>query len=258
MATALVTGASSGIGLAFARELARRGHDLVLVARTEERLRALAADLGDRHGTRCEVLVADLVDRDDLHRVADRVSDPQAPVDLVVNNAGYGLRTDFLRTPVEQEEHHLLLHTRAVLVLSQAAALAMRARGCGAIVNVSSVASFVSMGTYSAAKAWCTTFTEGLAAELAGTGVTATALCPGFTHTEFHERAAMNMSHLPEAAWLDADRLVRDCLDDVARGAVVSVPGPLYKGLVGVVQLAPRGLVRRVSAQLAHGRRTRR
>ena len=145
-----------------------------------------------------------------------------------------------------------------MLVVSQAAALAMRERGRGAIVNVSSVASFVQMGTYSAAKAWCTTFTEGLANELQGTGVTATALCPGFTHTEFHQRASMNMSHLPDAAWLDADRLVQDCLDDVARGRALSVPGGVYKAVVGIVQVAPRGIVRRVSGRLASGRRTAR
>lgn len=251
MAVALVTGASSGIGLAFARELACRGHDLVLVARSADRLAEVADDLADLHGTRCEVLTADLTDRAELQRVADRLADPARPVDLLVNNAGYGLRTSFLQTPVEREEHHLALHTRAVLVLSHAAALAMRERGRGAIVNVSSVAGFVQMGTYSAAKAWCTTFTEGLAAELRGTGVTATALCPGFTHTEFHERAEMSMSHLPEVAWLDADRLVQDCLDDVARGRVVSVPGPLYQGLVGAAQVLPRGVLRRVSAVLA-------
>ena len=258
MATALVTGASAGIGLAFVRELACRGHDLVLVARNRDRLQEVADDLRDLHGTSCEILVADVAERDQLQRVADRVADQARPVDLVVNNAGYGLKTDFLRTPIEREEHHLMIHTREVLVVSQAAALAMRERGRGAVVNVSSVASFVQMGTYSAAKAWCTTFTEGLANELQGTGVTATALCPGFTHTEFHQRASMNMSHLPDAAWLDADRLVQDCLDDVARGRALSVPGGVYKAVVGIVQVAPRGIVRRVSGRLASGRRTAR
>ncbi|MCH8611862.1 SDR family NAD(P)-dependent oxidoreductase [Arsenicicoccus dermatophilus] len=255
MAIALVTGASAGIGQAFARELACRGHDLVLVARAQDRLQGLADELCELHGTTCEVLPADLTDRAELQRVADRLADQERPVDLLVNNAGYGMKTSFLKTPIEAEEHHLLLHTRAVLVLSQAAAVSMVARGRGAIVNVSSVASFVAMGTYSAAKAWTTTFTEALAMELRGTGVTATALCPGFTHTEFHDRAQMDMSLLPEAAWLDADRLVQDCLDDVARGRVVSVPGALYKGLVGSLQVLPRGLVRSVSMHLATRRR---
>lgn len=258
MAVALVTGASSGIGTAFARELASRGHDLVLVARAEDRLAALASDLGRAHGVAVEVLPADLTDRAALQRVADRLGEVARPVDLLVNNAGYGLASDFLDTPVEREEHHLALHTRAVLVLSHAAACAMRDRGRGAIVNVSSVASFVQMGTYSAAKAWCTTFTEGLAADLAGTGVTATALCPGLTRTEFHDRASMDMTWLPEVGWLDADRLVRDCLADVARGRAVSVPGGVYKTLIGAVQVLPRPLVRRVSARLARDRRTRR
>ena len=130
---------------------------------------------------------------------------------------------------------------RAVLVLSHAAALPMRARGHGAIVNVSSVAGFVPMGTYSAAKAWCTAFTEVLAGELAGSGVTATALCPGFTHTELHARADLDMSRLPDFLWLDADRLVRDCLDDVSAGKVVSVPGCAVQGAGRSAAGAARG-----------------
>jgi hypothetical protein len=131
-----------------------------------------------------------------------------------------------------------------VLVLSHAAARAMRERGHGAVVNVSSVAGQISSGTYSAVKSFVTVFTEGLSAELAGTGVTATALLPGFTRTEFHQRARLNMSRLPKFMWLDADRLVADCLDDVAKGRVVSVPGPQYKAIVAALRFAPRSVVR--------------
>ena len=133
----------------------------------------------------------------------------------------------------------------------------MKTRGQGAIINVSSVASFVAMGSYSAAKAWVTVFSESLATELAGTGVKVMALCPGFTHTEFHQRAEMNMSKLPDALWLDADQLVTDALADLDRGRVVSVPGTAYKVLVGALNVVPRGLARSVSGGLASRRRPR-
>jgi NAD(P)-dependent dehydrogenase (short-subunit alcohol dehydrogenase family) len=134
--------------------------------------------------------------------------------------------------------------TRAVLVLSHAAAKSMVGRGSGAVVNVSSVAGWLASGTYSAAKSWVTVFTEGLSTELAGTGVTATALCPGFTRTEFQLRAGIGTPG-PRFLWLDATRLVRDCLDDVDRGRVVSVPGAQYKAIAALLHVAPRTLLRR-------------
>ncbi len=257
MPTALVTGATAGIGLEFARQLAERGHDLVLVARDRQRLDAVAADLERRFGVTAEVLSADLGDRAAVAAVAARIADPARPVDLLVNNAGYGLKKGFLQNDVEVEEAAFDVLCRAVLVLSHAAGRAMKARGRGAIVNVSSVASFVAMGSYSAAKSWVTVFSEGLATELAGSGVRVMALCPGFTHTEFHQRAEMNMSKLPEALWLDADTLVRDALADLDRGRVVSVPGAAYKALVGALSVLPRGLARRASGGVASRRRPR-
>jgi|SRR5664280_669012 len=255
MTTALVTGATSGIGLAFARQLALRGHDLVVVARDLARLQSVAAELGSQTGVDIEILVADLAVRDQTQRVADRVADPDRPVELVVNNAGFGLATASIDSALRDEERMIEVMCRAVLVVSHAAARAMRERGHGAIVNVSSVAAFASLGSYSAAKSWCLVYTEGLAHELSGTGVTATALCPGFTRTEFHQRARLNMGKLPGAAWLDADRLVKDCLDDVAAAKVVSVPGPLYKALVLGLGLAPRGVVRTVTGAIGTKRR---
>ncbi|MDQ6714963.1 MAG: SDR family oxidoreductase [Actinomycetota bacterium] len=255
MTTALVTGATAGIGLEFARQLAERGHDIVLVARDRARLENASDELQRTYKVSTEILVADLSDRADMGKVAERLADEARPVDLLVNNAGYGLGRSFLQNEVEVEEALFEVLCKAVLVLSHAAARAMRVRGHGAIVNVSSVASFVSMGTYSAAKSWVTVFSEGLATELAGTGVTVTALCPGFTHTEFHDRAALNMSRLPGALWLDADRLVRDALSDVAKGRRVSVPGAQYKALVAGLRLAPRGLVTRTSGGLHRRRR---
>ncbi|HET9630999.1 MAG TPA: SDR family oxidoreductase [Terrabacter sp.] len=241
--TALVTGASAGIGHEFARQLAARGHDLVLVARDRARLDAVAAELTSRYAVTAEVLVADLSDRSALQTVADRVADPERPVDVLVNNAGYGQRRSFLRNDVAVEEAAFDVLTRAVLVLSHAAGVAMRDRGRGRIVNVSSVAGFIASGSYSAAKAWVTTFTEGLAAELAGSGVTVTALCPGFTNTEFQQRAGISKPG-PEFLWLDPRKLVADCLHDVDKGRVVSVPGAQYKALVGLLRVLPRSVVR--------------
>jgi len=244
MSTVLVTGATSGIGLSFAHQLAERGHDVVLVARDRARLENVSDTLRSTYGVGTEILVADLTDRAETGKVAERLADRARPVDLLVNNAGYAMKKRFLDNDVSEEEAVFDVLVRAVLVLSHAAAGAMRERGHGAIVNVSSVAGFISSGTYSASKSYVTVFTEGLAAELKGTGVTATALCPGFTHTEFHQRANLTMNSLPDFMWLDADRLVRDCLDDVARGRVFSVPGPQYKAIVAALRLVPRSLVR--------------
>jgi len=255
MATALVTGATAGIGLAFCRELAERGHDLVLVARDRARLENVSDELEAKYQVHCEILAADLSDRLQVQKVAERLAEPGRPVDLLVNNAGFGLSRSFLQGDLADEERALDVLCRAVMVLSHAAALAMRDRGRGAIINVSSVAGFVAMGSYSAAKAWVTTFSEALANELAGTGVTVTALCPGFTHTEFHQRASLDMSRLPRVMWLEADRLVRDCLDDVKAGKVVSVPGPQYKLIAALTRTLPRGLVRRASGGVASRRR---
>lgn len=256
MTTALVTGATSGIGYEFARQLAERGHDIVLVARDRSRLENVSDELRRDYKVRSEVLVADLSDRAQIEKVAQRLADDVRPVDLLVNNAGYGQKKGFLANDVEVEEAMLDVLCTAVLVLSHAAGRAMRTRGRGGIINVSSVASYAAMGTYSAAKGWVRLFSEGLSRELAGSGVTCMALCPGFTHTEFHERGRINMAKLPEFMWLDAPKVVHQGLDDAAKGKIVSVPGPQYKALVGVMSAVPRLLVRDVSGAIARRRRT--
>ena len=244
MTTALVTGATAGIGREFALQLAARGDDLVLVARDVARLEALAAELRDAHAVEVEVLPADLTDRAALGRVAERLASASRPVDLLVNNAGYSLKGGFLDNDVEAEEGLFDILSRAVLVLSHAAGRAMVSRNRGAIINVSSVASILTSWTYSANKSFVTVFTEGLAAELAGTGVTATALLPGFTRTEFHQRADLDMSGLPDFAWLDAPRLVRDALVDSGKGKTVSVPGRRYKIVATALRVIPRPVIR--------------
>ncbi len=257
MGVALVTGGSSGLGKEFAEQLAGRGHDLVLVARDRARLETVAAEIAGRHGVAVEVLVADLAERTDLQRVADRVADPARPVDLLVNNAGFGSRTSLVANDLAEEERAVDVMVRAVMVLCHTAGGAMRRRGRGAILNVSSVASFTVMGHYSAIKSYVTVLSEALATELGPHGVTVTALCPGFVHTEFHDRAEMDMSRLPRQLWLEAPAVVREALDAVASGKVVSVPSPLYKGVVGVLRVVPRRVSRRVAGSLAARRRRR-
>lgn len=244
MPTVLVTGATAGIGAEFVRQYAEQGYDVVLVARGEERLAEIAAQTERSYGVRTEIMVADLVDRSALEWVAARVTSTDEPIDVLVNNAGLGLNTSFTENDLAVEEAAFDLMCRAVLVLSHAAATTMKRRGSGEIINVSSVASFISAGTYSAAKAFVTVFTEGLATELAGTGVTATVLCPGFTHTEFHERGEMDMSYLPEVAWLDARDVVRAAIADSRSGRAISVPSARYKAVVGLLGVTPRFLLR--------------
>jgi short-subunit dehydrogenase len=253
--TALVTGASAGLGAEFARQLAARGHDLVLVARDRDRLERAAADLRNRAGVGVDVLAADLVDDAGCARVSARVADLERPIDVLVNNAGLGLYRRFGTAPVADEERQLDLNVRAVLRLSHAAVPAMTARGSGRIVNVSSVAGFVPRGsnaTYAASKAWVTIFSEGLAVQLHGSGVTVTAVCPGFTATEFHERAGVDMSGVPRRMWLTAEQVVREGLADAFDGKVLSVPSRQYGGLVLAARLAPRSLVRWVMTRRSY------
>ncbi|MDR1392858.1 MAG: SDR family NAD(P)-dependent oxidoreductase [Bifidobacteriaceae bacterium] len=247
MGTALITGASVGLGEEFAWQLATVRHNLVLVARDQARLDDLAAKIRSAAGVRVEVIQADLTKERDLNRVAQRLKSETRPVGLLVNNAGFGVRQPFIRTSLKDSAAMEKLMIHAVMVLSHAAAVAMVGRGRGAILNVSSVAAHLASGLYAADKAWVKTFTEGLAVELKGTGVTATALLPGLTRTEFHARAGLDYLSYPSVAWLSAADVVSRALADVRRGVVLSTPSLRY-GLLGqVVRLLPRWLVRAVS-----------
>ncbi|WP_030903714.1 SDR family NAD(P)-dependent oxidoreductase [Streptomyces sp. NRRL F-5126] len=243
MTTALITGATSGIGAAFARRLATEGHNLVLVARDVERLREHATELHDRHRVEAEVLQADLASDHGIEAVEKRLSDRRQPVDLLVNNAGFGQKGAFLDVPVEDELVMLKVHCEAVLRLTTAAVAGMRTRGRGGVVNVASTAAFVPRGTYGASKAWVVQFTQGVARDVGQYGLRLMALCPGFVRTEFHERAGMGTDNIPGWMWLDADKVVTAALADLARGKTISIPDPRYKALMGAAKLAPRGLL---------------
>lgn len=247
MTTALITGATAGLGRGFAAALAAKGHDVVLVARTQDRLDDVAGELHAEYGVSVQTLTADLSVRADVDRVAARLTDAAAPIEVLVNNAGFGIEDAFTRSSVDDEQQLLDVLVVAVMRLTHAALPGMIERRSGQVLNVSSVAGWITGSTYSAAKSWVTVFTEGLAGELAGTGVSATAVCPGFTHTEFHQRADMDISGVPEFMWLTTDQVVSQALKDADKGRVISVAGRQYEALSLVAQYLPRPLVRRIS-----------
>ncbi len=243
--TALVTGATAGLGAAFARRLAADGYHLVLVARDTQRLADTAAELSGTHGITCTPLPADLGTVAGCEQVEGRLLDGQHPVDLLVNNAGISLNGSFLRTDVRDEERLLDINVRAVMRLTHAALPGMVARGRGEIINVSSVSGFAAVmpgSTYPAGKAWVTNFTESIALAVRRRGVRVLALCPGYTRTEFHQRAGVDMSGTPDWLWLSADDVVRDALRDLRRGGVVSEPTLRYKAAVFGVRQPPTAL----------------
>jgi uncharacterized protein len=245
MPRALITGPTSGIGQGFARALAAQNHDLVLVSRDEARLNMLADQLRADYGVATEVVRADLTDRSDIERIAEFIR--ASEIDVLVNNAGFGVKGGFLDTSFEQEQQMLDVLVTAVMQLTHAAVPGMVERGRGYIFNISSVASWITGGTYSAAKAWATVFTESLAVELSGTGVRSIAICPGFTHTEFHQRAGMQMDSVSEWMWLNVDDVVSQALRDARAGRVISVAGTQYKALSSLLRVLPRPLVRKAT-----------
>lgn len=250
---ALITGASGGIGAAYARRLATDGADVVLVARNAERLASLRAEIG----VGAEVLAADLADPEDLARVEARLSSKDERIDLLVNNAGVGRQGRFAELSVEGEDEQIRLNVLALARLTRAVLPGMVERGRGEVVNLSSVAAFLpgpGVATYYATKAYVLSFTESLAEELRGTGVQVQALCPGLTRTDFHAHSGIDAPPVPAFMWQTADEVVEESLAALAKGRVVCVTGVANRGWIGTVGLLPRTLRRRV-AGVVGGRR---
>jgi len=251
---ALVTGASTGLGAVFATALARQQYDLTIVARSRERLEALAERLRQSHAIAVEVVVADLTQASALHTVEEHMAGDQR-LELLVNNAGFGTTGPFATLDPDREETEICLNIMALVRLTRAALPGMITRGHGAIINVSSLAAFVPGpydATYGATKAFVNSFTEALHEELRGTGVRVQALCPGFTHTEFQQRAGIDVSRIPAFAWMTPEAVVEASLAALQRGQVVCVPGLVNRLLAMLIGVAPRRLVRRVTGLLAH------
>ena len=246
---ALVTGATSGIGESFTRLLASNKYNIVLVARDLPRLQERAVALEAKYAIKTHIIQADLATDEGCLRVEKHILENQ--VDVLINNAGFGTSKAFTISTLDIEQQLLDVLVRTPMRLMHVALPLMKARNNGIIINVSSVAGYIAGGTYSASKSYLTVLTESLHTELAATNVKISALCPGFTRTEFHQRGKMSMKGLPNFLWLNSDRLVEQSWRDALKGKAVSVPGWQYKLLVFIVQtLVPRSIVRKVGMNI--------
>jgi len=246
---ALVTGATSGIGESFTRLLASNKYNIVLVARDLPRLQERAVALEAKYAIKTHIIQADLATDEGCLRVEKHILENQ--VDVLINNAGFGTSKAFTISTLDIEQQLLDVLVRTPMRLMHVALPLMKARNNGIVINVSSVAGYIAGGTYSASKSYLTVLTESLHTELAATNVKISALCPGFTRTEFHQRGKMSMKGLPNFLWLNSDRLVEQSWRDALKGKAVSVPGWQYKLLVFIVQtLVPRSIVRKVGMNI--------
>jgi len=255
MATALITGATAGIGAAYAKLLAKEGFDLVLVARDLPRLKGVAKELSKLYKIKAETIKADLTKPAQLAKVEKRLANNSKPIEVLINNAGFGLKDSFLVSNLAREQELLDVLVTAPMRLSHAVLPGMIKRNSGSIVNVSSVASFIAGGTYSAAKSYLTVFSEYLHTELRDTNVKVSALCPGFTRTEFHARGKMKMSGLPNYMWTAVDQVVAKSWRYVKAGKVICIPGWQYMLLSSIARIAPRPLVRKLGIKIRRKQR---
>lgn len=240
---ALITGATSGIGAEFARQLASQGNDLVLVARDTDRLAASAENLTSRYGVSVEVLPADLLTTGGLAAVESRVGAAERSIAILVNNAGFGLPAPFHENDVELEQQLLDLLVAVPMRLTHAALGQMIPRRAGTIINIASVAGFTPRGTYGAAKAWVLSFSRWANIHYRSQGITVTAVAPGFVRTEFHERMRVHTDNIPNSLWLNAEVVVRHGLRAAARGKAVTVPTFRYKVVVWFSSWLPKRIV---------------
>lgn len=245
---ALVTGATAGIGESFTRLLASKGFNITLVARDEARLHERAAALREKYGVQTFVLAADLATAQGCAAVEDYIKEFE--IEVLINNAGFGINKAFTVSDLNAEQDLLDVLVRTPMRLMHTILPGMKVRNSGTIINVSSVASFIAGGTYSASKSYLTVLSESLHTELRGTNVKMSALCPGFTRTEFHQRGRMKMNGLPSFMWLDSDQLVAKSWSDAQSGKAVSIPGWQYKLLVALISAMPRPIVRKVGMNL--------
>ena len=249
---ALVTGASSGIGEEFARQLAKKGYDLVLVARRRDRLEKLAADLSQSHGTISEVIEADLATTESVISVEKRLG--QGDIDLVVNNAGFPTHGEFAALPIYRELEEVDVNIKALVRLTHAALGPMVQRKRGNVINVGSTGSFQPvpyMSTYAATKAFVLHFSEGVHEEVKKQGVTVTCLCPGYVMTEFQQVAGLDQSRLPNRGRLTPAQVVVAALKGAAEGRAIVIPGAMNRALsTGLVRMTPRFAVRRIAGRL--------
>ncbi len=243
---ALVTGASAGIGAAFAEYLAELGHDLVITARDLARLETASAELRSKYGVEVEVIKADLATNEGIKTIELRLENRSRPIEVLINNAGFGINKSFVVSDRQSENDLLDVLVRAPLRFMHAVLPAMKERDSGTIINVSSVAGWIAGGSYSAAKSYLTVMSESLHTELLGTNVNVHALCPGFTRTEFHQRGRMKMTGLPEFLWLDAREVVATAWKSAQKGKALSIPGSQYKILTLLMRYVPRPIVRKV------------
>lgn len=251
---ALVTGATAGIGESFTRLLAAKGFSLALVARDEARLHERAAGLREKYGIQTFVLPADLSTETGCRAVEDYLR--TYPMEVLINNAGFGIKYSFTTSDLKAEEELLNVLVRTPMRLMHVILPGMKERNSGVVINVSSVASFIAGGTYSASKSYLTVLTESINTELKNTNIKVTALCPGFTRTEFHQRGKMKMTGLPNFMWLNADKLVAQAWEDAQANKPVSIPGWQYKLLVAIVSIAPRKFVRNIGMNIRRKQRT--
>jgi hypothetical protein len=240
---AVVTGASAGMGVEFARQLAAAGYDLLLVARRLDRLQQVCAEITGAHRVNCEPMAADLTNDTDLARLEQRLRDA-SNLGMLVNNAGFGTLGKFHKQPIEREDQMHRLHVIATMRLCHAALPGMLERNRGAIINVSSIAAFVTSAgsvSYCATKAWMNRFTEGIFMELklSRSKVRIEALCPGYTRTEFHAALKMDTSGIASWMWLPADRVVRESLQGLRDGKLIVIPGRRYRAMRLVYSLLP-------------------
>jgi len=255
MATALITGATAGIGAAYAKLLAKEGFDLVLVARDLPRLKGVAKELSKLYKIKAETIKADLTKPAQLAKVEKRLANNSKPIEVLINNAGFGLKDSFLVSNLAKEQELLDVLVTAPMRLSHAVLPGMIKRNSGSIVNVSSVASFIAGGTYSAAKSYLTVFSEYLHTELRDTNIKVSALCPGFTRTEFHARGKMKMSGLPNYMWTAVDQVVAKSWRYVKAGKVICIPGWQYMLLSSIARIAPRPVVRKLGIKIRRKQR---